>query len=141
MVVTFFLNVIELTIWVIKISVRLNEVKNMKLPNCKYKGTEMDLATLKDRADVGFEDHGLFVLTATFDYGVGCQGLGYTVDHKFIMKFIKAFGAEWLSKCSGEIFVEHAHGAIHRLIPLQTRAGEEFDIAKFIKRKGLKLNE
>lgn len=106
----------------------------MKLPKCKYKGTEMDLATLKERADVGMEDHGIFVLTASFDYGAGCQGLGYSVDHKFIQRFIGAFGESWLSKCSGEIFVEHEHGAILRLIPLPTKEGKEFDIAKFTKR-------
>ncbi len=111
----------------------------MQLPKCKYKGTEMDLAKLDGRADVGFEDHGLFVLTATFDYDITSQGLGYTVDHKFIKKFIRVFGVDMLSKCSGYLFVEHEHGAILRLIPFPTESGEEFDIAKFVKRK-IELN-
>ena len=107
----------------------------MKLPECKYKGTEMDLATLKEAPDVGFEDHGIFVMTATFDYGIMCQGLGYSVDHQFIMKFIRAFGVSNLSQCQGEIFVEHERGAILRLIPLPTKEGKEFDIAKLTKRE------
>ncbi len=112
----------------------------MKLPECKYEGTEIDLATLGGKPDVGFESHGIFVLTASFKYsGCGAQGLGYSVDHKFIMKFIRAFGVEWLSECSGEIFVEHSHGAILRLIPLGTHEGEEFDIAESIKSKQFKL--
>lgn len=113
----------------------------MKLPECRYKGTEMDLATLKDRPDVGFEDHGIFTMNASFDYGGMCQGLGYCIDHKFIMKFIRAFGVSFLSKCYGEIFVEHQQGAILRLIPLDTKSGEEFDIASFTKREGMELRE
>ena len=111
----------------------------MKLPECKYKNTEMDLATLKKAPDVGFEDHGCFIMEATFDYGVCCQGLGYSVTHKFIMKFIKAFGVSMLSSCTGEIFVEHQQGRIIRLIPLKTKEGEEFDIAELIKMEGLEL--
>lgn len=113
----------------------------MKLPGCKYEGTEMDLATLKYKPDVGFEDHGIFTMNASFDYGVMSQGLGYCIDHKFIMKFIKAFGVSMLSECSGEIFVEHQQGAILRLIPLETKDGEEFDIASFTKREGMKLRK
>ncbi len=105
----------------------------MKLPECKYEGTEIDLATLEGRPDVGFEDHGIFTMNASFDYGCICQGLGYCIDDKFIQKFIKAFGVSMLSECNGEIFVEHAHGAILRLIPLETHNGEEFDITKFCK--------
>ena len=113
----------------------------MKLPECKYKGTEMDLATLKGTPDIGNVDGGAFMLVATFDYYIGCQGLGYSVDHKFIMKFIKSFGVEMLSRCSGEIFVEHTQGAILRLIPLETHEGEEFDIIKFIGNKSFKLRK
>ena len=111
----------------------------MKLPECKYKRTQMDLATLSGKVDVGMEDHGIFVLTASFDYGTMSQGLGYSVDHKFIQKFIEAFGVSWLSECSGEIFVEHQQGAILRLIPLATKTGKEFDIASFTGREGMQL--
>lgn len=111
----------------------------MKLPDCKYEGTEMDLATLNGRADVGFEDHGIFTMNATFDYYPCSQGLGYCVDHKFIMKFIKVFGVSMLSECKGEIFVEHRQGAILRLMPLESHGGEEFDIAKFVKDDSVKL--
>ncbi len=113
----------------------------MKLPECKYKGTEMDLATLQYQPDVGFEDHGIFVMNASFDYGGMSQGLGYCIDHKFIMNFIRAFGVSMLSKCSGEIFVEHQQGAILRLIPLATKDGKEFDIASFTKVAGIELRE
>ncbi len=112
----------------------------MKLPKCKYEGTEMDLATLKGSVDVGFEDHGIFIMSASFEYYPCSQGLGYCIDHKFIMKFIRAFGVSMLSECSGEIFVEHANGVgILRLIPLETKGGEEFDIASFTKQIGVKL--
>ena len=114
----------------------------MKLPECKYKQTQMDLATLKDKPDVGFEDHGVFVMFGTFDYGYACQGLGYCVDHKFIQKFIRAFGVSKLSECDGAIFVEHTNGlGIARLIPLGIHHGEEFDIAKFTKNKRFELKK
>ena len=114
----------------------------MKLPECKYEGTEMDLATLKDKPDVGFEDHGIFVMTATFEYYPTSQGLGYCVDHNFIKKFIRAFGVSMLSQCKGEIFIEHANGiGILRLIPLETHGGEEFDIAKLVKMEGIKIRK
>ncbi len=112
----------------------------MILPECKYKGTQMDLATLDGRPDVGFEDHGIFNMNATFDYGSTCQGLGYCIDDRFIQKFIKAFGVSMLGECNGEIFIEHASGlGIARLIPLATHDGEEFDIAEFIKSDNFKL--
>lgn len=111
----------------------------MKLPKCKYEGTDIELATLQGKADIEFEDHGILTLTATFDYGVTCQSLGYSVDHKFIVAFIRAFGVQKLSECSGEIFVEKMNGTILRLIPLQTKQGEEFDIANLTKREGMRL--
>jgi len=111
----------------------------MKLPECKYKGTEMDLAKLNDGPDIGMEDHGIFVLKASFDYGHVSQGMGYCVDHKFIKKFIEAFGVSWLSECCGNIFVEHSPGGILRLIPVFDAKGVEFDIAEFTKHKGYEL--
>lgn len=102
----------------------------MKTPEPKYKGTEVELATLKEAPDVGIEDHGMFFMWAWFDYGGSSQGLGYGINTKFIKSIIRVFGVEKLSQCKGDVFVEHDQGKIYRLIPLQTKNGKEFDIQK-----------
>lgn len=73
----------------------------MKIPKTKYEDTEIEIGKWED-GDVGTEDHGLFTMRGHFDYDGMCQGLGYCIDHTFIMNFIKAFGVEKLSECNGK---------------------------------------
>jgi hypothetical protein len=85
-----------------------------------------------ERADVGFEDHGIFTLDAGFDYGSTAQGLGYFVDQDFIERFIRACGAQWLRECIGRIvYVTHDWGKVYRIDPMpfdSKRRPKPFDI-------------
>jgi len=108
----------------------------MKFPACKYKKTEMDLA-VAEHLDVGFEDHGCFVMFGGLSYGSGSQGIGLTMSSDFLKRFIRAFGVERLSECNGRyVFVEHSMCMIHRLIPISFGSDEEnaeFDISQWLK--------
>ncbi len=79
--------------------------------------------------DVGFEDHGIFTLFATFDYGGAGQGLNYAVDQEFIERFIVACGVNALSKCKNRIvMVLHGHDNIKAISPMKFEKGKPFDI-------------
>jgi hypothetical protein len=115
----------------------------MKFPECKYKETEMDLA-IAERLDVGFEDHGWFVLFGGFSYGSSGQGIGLTMSSDFLKRFIRAFGVDTLQECNGrQIFVEHSNEMIHRLIPVSfDNAADEpadFDIFEWSKSQTVTL--
>jgi len=101
---------------------------------------EWEVAKIR-KVDVGFEDHGIFVLFATFDYGGSGQGLGYCVDQEFIECFIKACGVSTLNKCNNRIvMILHNNCTVVGIKPLPFEEGEEFDIQAWLKRKGEKWN-
>jgi len=80
-------------------------------------------------ADVGFEDHGIFTLFATFDYGGSYQGLSYGADLEFIKQFINACGIAKLSQCKGRIvMVRHSDSKIVAIKPMKFEPGELFNI-------------
>lgn len=116
----------------------------MKMPERKYeeKETEMDLAKLDGKVDIGFESHGCFFMWVTFNYGGVKQGLGCVINEEFIREFLRVFSVEKLGDCKGNVFVEHNDHQIYRLIPLKINTNEkEFDIKRFYddrKRKEIK---
>ena len=68
---------------------------------------EIDIARIKS-CDIGFDDHGLFLMFGRFLYekkGVvtGSQGIGYVIDEEFIKRFIRACGASTLLECEGKL--------------------------------------
>ncbi len=98
----------------------------MNAPKCKYKETEIELARY-EKPDVGFEDHGFFILYGSFDYlDSGGQGLGYCIDQNFLESFIRVFGVDCLSECTGLVWVEHNTGKIFRIVSVDGK--REFDI-------------
>ena len=79
--------------------------------------------------DVGFEDHGILTLFATFDYGGSIQGLGYAVNSDFIRGFLQACSATRLQECVGRVvMVYHSDSKIIGIKPMPFDEGKEFDI-------------
>ena len=83
------------------------------------------------KADVGIEDHGIFVGLLQFDYGYSCQGTGGFggFNVKFIRGFIEACGVDTLSECVGRtVQVTHTDEFISKIAPMKFEEGKEFDI-------------
>jgi len=102
---------------------------------------EIDIARIES-CDIGFDDHGLFLMFTRFVYvkkghNTGSQGIGYVIDDEFIKRFIRACGAVMLSQCNGTMVrVEHTQERINKIIPLLK--GEDkyiFDIDKWRNRR------
>ncbi len=100
----------------------------MKLPECKYDNTIMELAVVEKSPDIMVDDHGFLLINVTFDYGGSFQGLGRIVDGEFIKKFIQLWNVECLSNCRGYIFVERIkNDIIVRLINIKTKKELDFN--------------
>ena len=97
---------------------------------------KVDIAKV-DEIDIGFEDHGFFIMFGGFTYDRGgAQGMGYDVDVdlEFIQKFIKACGVNTLRECEGRIVrVTHTKGEILKIEPLFGE-GETFDVKEWQKK-------
>lgn len=96
---------------------------------------EIDIARIES-CDIGFDDHGLFLMFGRFLYekeGVttGSQGIGYVIDEEFIKRFINVCEVSTLLECEGKIVkVEHTNDKIYKIIPL-SKDGKIFDIEKW----------
>ena len=107
---------------------------------------EIDIAQIES-CDIGFDDHGLFLIFARFVYkkgrcSTGSQGIGYVIDEEFIKRFIKACGAGTLLDCNGrKVRVEHSKERINKIIPLSKSEKEYiFDIDKW-REEGMRKHE
>lgn len=84
---------------------------------------EIDIAKVES-CDIGFDDHGLFLIFVRFVYqkgghATGSQGIGYVIDEEFIKRFIRACRAGTLLDCNGrKVRIEHTKERINRIIPL-----------------------
>lgn len=103
---------------------------------------EIDIAKIES-CDVGFDDHGLFLMFTRFIFkkgrhSTGSQGIGYVIDDEFIKRFIRSCGAETLLDCNGRMVkVEHTKERINRIIPLSDDKKEHiFDIDKWREKGG-----
>lgn len=87
----------------------------------------MDIAKFEG-LDVGFEDHGIFVIFGGVDYlEGGHQGLGYSASMELIQKIIVAAGVTKLQEANGcMVFVEHDNSHISRIISLDNK--KELDL-------------
>lgn len=93
---------------------------------------EVDIAKIES-CDIGFDDHGLFLMFTRFIYSAGSQGIGYVIDEEFIKRFIKACGAQTLRDCNGrKVKIEHTRERINKIIPLSEDSDKYiFDIDKW----------
>lgn len=98
---------------------------------------EVDIAKVES-CDIGFDDHGLFLIFARFIYqkgghSTGSQGIGYVIDEEFIKRFIRACGAQTLLDCNGrKVKIEHTKERVTKIIPLsKDRNKYVFDIEKW----------
>lgn len=98
---------------------------------------EIDVAKIES-CDIGFDDHGIFMIFARFIYqkgghATGSQGIGYVIDEEFIKRFIRACGAETLLDCNGrKVVIEHTRERINRIIPISKDSKKHiFDIDKW----------
>lgn len=83
-------------------------------------------------ASVGFEDHDMFTLRATFDFGGSGQGLTHGINQDYIERFIRACGVRWLHECKGRIvLVTHDWTSITKVAPMKFEPGEPFDIEQW----------
>lgn len=103
---------------------------------------EIDVAKIES-CDVGFDDHGIFIIFARFIYqkggqSTGSQGIGYVIDEEFIKRFIRACGASTLLDCNGrKVRVEHTKERINKITPLSKNADKYiFDIDKWREKLG-----
>lgn len=96
---------------------------------------EIDIAKIKN-CDIGFDDHGLFLMFGRFIYqkegvATGSQGIGYVIDEEFIKRFIRVCDGSTLLDCEGQLVkVEHTNDKITKIISL-TKDGKIFDIEKW----------
>ena len=85
--------------------------------------------------DFEIEDHGLPVLSGSFDGGSFSQGLGYQVDIEFIKRFLRVFGVYKLQEVNGEsCWITNRRGNNEPIIllePLYEKDGEAFDIEEW----------
>jgi hypothetical protein len=98
---------------------------------------EIDIAKIES-CDIGFDDHGLFLMFTRFSYikngtSTGSQGIGYVIDEEFIKRFIRACNAQTLLDCNGrKVKVEHTKERINKIIPLSKDNDKYiFDIDKW----------
>lgn len=98
---------------------------------------EVDIAKIEG-CDIGFDDHGLFLMFTRFiylknGYATGSQGIGYVIDEEFIKRFIRACGAQTLLDCNGrKVKIEHTKERVTKIIPLsKDRNKYVFDIEKW----------
>lgn len=102
--------------------------------------TERILAKCVD-FDFGIEDHGFPYLHGHFDFeDFGSQGLGYSIDTAFLMRFLGVFGVDRLRQVNGRsCWVTHEGGLIVLIEPLHKKEGNPFDIkawAEWIRKSG-----
>lgn len=93
---------------------------------------DVDIAKIES-CDIGFDDHGLFLMFTRFIYSTGSQGIGYVIDEEFIKRFIRACGAQTLLDCNGrKVKIEHTRERINKIIPLSEDSDKYiFDIDKW----------
>jgi len=109
---------------------RRNE--RMKVPECKYEDTEVELAKYEE-PDLFIDDHDFMLLGGGFNYlNSGHQGIGITMSLEFIRRFMGVMKKHNLSKCTELCWVEHNDCKIFRIISVDGK--KEFDIESYIKK-------
>lgn len=92
---------------------------------------DRELARVKD-VDLWIEDHGMLIMSATFDYGSSQQGLGFAIDEIFIYKFMQVFGVEFLKQVNGKpCWVTHDWHRIYKIEPLMEGEGKPFEFEQW----------
>lgn len=69
-------------------------------------------------------------LSGHFEYEkCGFQGMGYSIDTAFLVRFMNVFGVDELRDVNGKsCWVTHTHDSITMIEPLHKKDGKPFDI-------------